>query len=214
RSVFLVGGYDPKTPAAFFDRLGKELGRSAATWGFSSTISPVSVSPDGGVGSVTIETIGPDWRGETSFNFLVLDRIVLKDFSKPPHIRLLKYLVAFADYVITGTFVAMLRKAWRVSLYFLYPFLTPLVFAATSWVAGRAVASLGLPYPAVVGTLVGLGAFWLLLNYLGHRWGVLHLFDLWSCSLDFLRGHRADAEALLDSFAAAIVVHARQTKPD
>src|SRR4051812_12970241 len=111
RSVFLVGGYDPKTPAAFFERLAKELNRSATAWGFSSTLSPVSVSANGEIGSITIDTIGPGWQAETSFNFLVLDSIVHKDFSKPLPVRLLKYLVAFADYVISGTFVAMLRKA-------------------------------------------------------------------------------------------------------
>lgn len=214
RSVFLVGGYDPKTPAAFFERLGKELNRSAAAWGFSSTLSPVSVSPDGAIGSITIDTTGPDWRAETSFNFLVLDSIVLRDFSKPLPVRLLKYLGAFADYVISGTFIAMLRKAVRFSVYFLYPFLVTLVFTLASWTVGRVVASLGIPYPAVSGTLAGLGAFWLLLNYLGGRWWVPHLFDLWSFSLNFLRGRRPDAEALLDSFAAAIVAHARQAKPD
>src|SRR5262245_35042938 len=116
RSVFLVGGYDPKTPKAFFDRLGKELNRSAAVWGFSSKLSPVSVSSDGEIGTVLIETSGPDWRVETSFGFLVLDRIVLEDFSRPLPVRLLKYLGAFVDYVVSGTFVAMLRKAWRFSL--------------------------------------------------------------------------------------------------
>jgi pimeloyl-ACP methyl ester carboxylesterase len=214
RSVFLVGGYDPKTPAAFFDRLGRELGRSAATWAFSSQISPVSVSPGGEIGNVTIDTVGPDWRAETSFNFLVLDSIVLKDFSRPLPVRLTKYLGAFADYVVSGTFVAMLRKAVRFSVYFLYPFMMTVLFAVVSYAVGRAIAYIGIPYPALIGTVVGLGAFWLLLAYLGHRWWVLHLFDLWSFSLNFLRGRRPDAEALLDRFAAAIVAHARQAKPD
>src|SRR4051794_35440165 len=153
RSVFLVGGYDPKTPGAFFDRLGKELNRSAATWGFSSKLSPVSVSPDGEIGSVAIDTTGPDWQSETSFNFLVLDTIVLKDFSRPLHVRLLKYLHAFADYVVSGTFTAMLRKAWRFSLYFVYPFLMVVLFAIAAVAMGRAAASSSLPYPAIFGTL-------------------------------------------------------------
>jgi hypothetical protein len=214
RSVFLVGGYDPKTPTDFFARLGKELSRSAAVWGFSSTISPVSISPDGAIGSVAIDTTGPGWRGETSFNFLVLDNIVLDDFSRPLPVRLLKYLRAFADYVISGTFVAMLRKAWRFAGYFLYPFVLAFAFAAASYAVGRVVASSSIPYSELVGTLAGLGAFWLLLRYLGRRWWVLQLFDLWSFSRDFLRGRRADAETLLDGFAAAIVAHARKAKPD
>ena len=38
--------------------------------------------------------------------------------------------------------------------------------------------------------------------------------DLWSFSLEFLRGRRPDAEALLDRFARAIVAHAGDNRPD
>ena len=38
--------------------------------------------------------------------------------------------------------------------------------------------------------------------------------DLWSFSLNFLRGRRPDAEALLDRFARAIVAHARDSPAD
>jgi hypothetical protein len=214
RSVFLVGGYDPKTPKAFFERLAKELNRSAATWGFSSSLSPVTVSPGGEIGTVVIETTGDDWRVETSFNFLVLDTIVLRDFTKPLPVRLLKYLSAWADYVVSGTFVAMLRKAWRFSLYFLYPFVMIVAFAAVAAVIGYGTAALRLPYPSLLGTFAGLTAFWLLLRYLGYRWWVLHLMDLWSFSLAFLRDRRPDADVLLDRFAAGIVARATQTKDD
>ena len=38
--------------------------------------------------------------------------------------------------------------------------------------------------------------------------------DLWSFSLNFLRGRRPDAEALLERFARAIVAHAREHPAD
>ena len=58
--------------------------------------------------------------------------------------------------------------------------------------------------------LVGISVFGAALWTLGKRWSVAHLMDLWSFSLDFIRGRRPDADALLQRFAEEIVasVHA------
>ena len=121
RSVFLIGGYDPKTPATFFERLATELERFEKTWNATASVSPVSVSCDGEIGTVEIAAAGEDWRVATHFGFLVLDTIVLKDFSQPLYVRLFRYLSAFNDYALSGTYFMMIRKAWRFALYFSYP---------------------------------------------------------------------------------------------
>ena len=121
RSVFLVGGYEPKTADAFFERLAREMKRFETTWGVSASMSPVSVAADGDLGTVEIGAAGEGWRVATHFGFLVLDRIVLKDFSRPLYVRLFKYLAAFNDYAASGTYWKMIRKAWRFALYFSYP---------------------------------------------------------------------------------------------
>ena len=214
RIVFLVGGYDPKQPDAFFGRLAKELQRSATTCGFTASVGPVVVSPQREVGSVEIDTVGPDWHATTHFGFLVLDPIVLKDFARPLHRRLFRYLATWLDYVVSGTFLAMARKAWRFSLYFLYPFVVLLLFALAAGALGSAIGSIPMPFAGAAGLVAALGAFVLLLKYLGNRWSTLHLMDLWSFSLRFLRGKRPDAEALLDRFAAAIVEKAKSAGAD
>ena len=63
RAVFFVGGYDPKTPEAFFGRMRKEIARFEALWGLKSTMSPVVISADKESGRVTIETAStsPGW---------------------------------------------------------------------------------------------------------------------------------------------------------
>ena len=38
---------------------------------------------------------------------------MLKDFSRPLYVRLFKYLSAFNDYALSGTYFMMIRKAWR-----------------------------------------------------------------------------------------------------
>jgi pimeloyl-ACP methyl ester carboxylesterase len=214
RSVFLIGGYDPKTPAAFFGRLATELKRFEETWDVSASMSPVSVSSDGEIGTVEIEAAGADWRVATHFGFLVLDKIVLEDFSRPLYVRLFKYLSAFNDYALSGTYFRMIRRAWRFAFYFSYPHAMTTSFAIVSILAGYWVATLFPPLSILAGVATACALFTLLLSYLGYRWWITHLMDLWSFSLNFLRGRRPDAEALLDDFARAIVAHARDSPAD
>jgi pimeloyl-ACP methyl ester carboxylesterase len=51
--------------------------------------------------------------------------------------------------------------------------------------------------------------FGVLLSTVGARWSITHLMDLWSFSLNFLRGRRPDAEALMQRYAEAIVERAK-----
>lgn len=213
RTIFFVGGYDPKSPDAFFARLGREMDRFRKLWGIESSVSSVSVSEDGAVGTVSIEsgegTGAARWTTSTEFNFLVLDSLVLADFARPLPVRLAKYLAAFADFVITGTAFRMFAKAWRFGLYFLFPFGMILLFALAGWLAGRLAA----PWLGWSAALVGLGVFAAAQAVLGRRWPVNHLMDLWSFSSAFIRGRRPDAEALMQRFARALVERTRQSGP-
>ncbi len=70
-----------------------------------SSVSPIDTDPECEIGSVRINSHCEQegWKTETDFNFLVLDRIVLADFDRPLPMRLAKYLVAFGDFIVTGT---------------------------------------------------------------------------------------------------------------
>lgn len=211
RGVFFIGGYDPKTPAAFFDRQAKEIARFEKIWGVSCELMPVEVSADSEVGRRTIRTHGDGWAVETDFNFFVLDRFVLGDFARPLPVRLWKYLVTVADYVGTGTFFKMARASWRFSLYFLYPFLVLVLFAVVAWLAaGWAAAIANVPGSAFVQPLVALLFFFGLLATLGKRWPVTHLMDLWSFSRNYLRGRRPDADAFLERCGRTVAGEARR----
>lgn len=214
RGVFFIGGYDPKTPEAFFERLGKEIARFEKNWGVSTSISSVEVSSNGEVACATIRTEAGDWAVETDFNFFVLDRIVLGDFAKPLPIRLWKYLVMFADYLATGTLFRLFAASWRFSLYLLYPFTMIVLFAVAGCLAGGWLGMSGIPGAMLVGPAVGLAVFFGLLATLGERWPVTHLMDLWSFSRDYLRGRRPDAEAMLQRCGAAVAARAAQRNFD
>jgi len=215
RSVFFFGGYDPKTPEAFFQRLGREIARFERTWGVSASLSSIDVSSNGEVARTTIRTVADDWVVETDFNFFVLDKIVLGDFARPLPLRLWKYVVTFLDYLATGTLFRLFRASWRFSFYLLYPAIMIVLFAAAACLAAGWLSRSGLlPAKALLGPILGLALFFGLLATLGKRWPITHLMDLWSFSRDYLRGRRPDAEALLKRCGEAIVARVRQREFD
>lgn len=195
RAVFFIGGYDPKTAEAFFGRLGREIARFDKGWGVSTSISSTELVSGGEAARATIRTEAGDWRTETDFNFFVLDKIVLGDFSRPLPLRLWKYLVMFGDYVATGTLFRLFAASWRFGLYMLYPFLMLLAFAAVGSLVGRWLARAGFAGALPLGIAAGVIVFFGLLATLGKRWSITHLMDLWSFSRDYLRGLRPDADA-------------------
>jgi hypothetical protein len=202
RAVFFIGGYEPKSPQAFFNRLSKQLSRADSLWQHRSIVSPAEVVNDEiGVVSIGTTALACGWSTETDFSFLSLDKIVLTDFARPLPLRLASYLRAFSDFVISGAAFKFFAKAWRFGLYFIYPFVALIVFALLGYISAYATA----PWIGVASWIVALVVFAIALAILGDRWSTNHLMDLWSFSLDFIRGRRRDADALLQRYAEHIV---------
>ena len=219
RSVFLIGGYEPKSPEAFFQRTRRELGRFCHTWEATADMGQQSLSADGKLATAEVNSHVRGHHVETHINFMVWNDIVLSDFSRPTVVRVLRYLTTFADYLVTGTFLRMARQAWRFALYFLYPACMLILFAGLAGLIGLAAGQLPLPHVVevarpVVGLAVGGLAFFGMLRWSGRRWFVLHLMDLWSFSRNHLRDRRPDIEQHIARFAAAIVDRARLAVDD
>ena len=191
----------PKTPEAFFDRLAREMRRFEATWNAAGSIEMQSAAT-GEVGTAVVTASqGGNWRVTTDFHFLTLDSIVARDFARPLPVRLLKYLVAFLDYVSPAPPCACSLQGWRFGLYFLYPLAVTLAF----FLVALAAISLVLRSAAIESARSGnrpcaFAATLALLATLGRRWSITHLMDLWSFSLNYLRGRRPDADALIGAF--------------
>lgn len=211
RSIYFIGGYDPKSPAEFFARMAKEKARFETLWGEQVELSPVEVSASGEIGSAVLTNVsGSGAAVACRFNSLVLDSLVLADFAQPLPVRLGKYLAALADFVVTGTAFRIFAKAWRLGLYFLFPIAMILLFALLGYLAAKLTA----PWLGWMAVLPGVAVFAGAQAILGQRWPVNHLMDLWSFSLNFIRGRRPDAEALMERFAQAVVDQVRAEKPD
>lgn len=219
RSVFLIGGYEPKSSDAFFKRTRRELKRFCETWDVSAHMSEQTLSSDGLLATAHVES---EIRGQavaTQLNFFVWNDIVLADFARPTVVRLARYGLTFADYVLSGTFFRMVAQAWRFSLYFLYPavmFAILSLLATTLGVASTKLIQpwLGTSIASSSGVAIGCLTLYGLLRWSGRRWFVLHLMDLWSFSRDHLRGLRPDAEEHIDRFAQSVVDRAQRGVDD
>ncbi|GAB5402479.1 MAG: membrane protein [Aureliella sp.] len=210
----MIGGYEPKSSEAFFKRTRRELGRFADTWDIATEMEAATLSSDEKIATARIQTETDSGPVSTRFNFFVWNEIVLSDFSKPTVVRVAKYVRTFADYVLSGTFSAIVKQAWRFSAYFLYPALALAVITLVS--ASFAIGTTQLPMPGAtaIGIVSGIAAWLGLLKLTGRRWFVLHLMDLWSFSCSYLHQRRPDANALIERFADAVAECARSGEDD
>ncbi len=214
RSVFLIGGYEPKSSDAFFKRTRRELERYCETWELDATMRQEQLSDDGLVATAEIDCRQGSQKVTTEFNFFVWNDIVQRDFSRPTLVRAAKYSWTFFDYLLSGTFFRIVGQAWRFSLYFLYPAVMLALFTTLSVLAGVAIANLPFAGSGLLGGATGLGLLVGMLRYTGRRWFVMHLMDLWSFSSRYLRGKRPDASAHIARFAQAVVERAQSRKDD
>lgn len=195
RAVFLIGGYERNDARRFFARIAKELQRFAACWTVRAEISDPTFDDGGHMATARISYGDGAASCQTDFTFLSFDDIVKKDGAQPFVVRLAVYLAGFFDYVFSGTMFRFFAANWRFALYFLYPFASLCFFAFVGWTVYRLTAFPGLPGGPIIPTLLGIAAAIGIGRYLGQRYFVFHLMDLWSFSREHLRGRRQDIEA-------------------
>ena len=213
RAVFYIGGYDPKSPHAFYDRLEKECGRFSKLW-HADVVPTDEVRQEHDITIQSFKTEGIAWKTRTTFHFLNLDDIVLRDFAKPVWTRTLRSLVTTTDYVMSGMAWKFLRHAWRFFLYFCYPPVSALLTLLLCIGITAYVAIQDFAYAPLAAAGVFVFSFWGLIELFWKRKYVLHLMDLWSFSRDFIYRSRSDIDQKLDRFADMIVSVAGETRYD
>lgn len=200
RAVFFIGGYDPKSPVAFYERLDRESSRFEEVWGTQVGRQETrDLAPD--ITQATYNASGEGWRVETDFHFLGLDDIVLTGFQAPLYRRLMRYAVTFGDYIISGTAFKFLRHAWRFAIYFFYPAMMALLALAISSVAAGLIGGILPVSTTLIWPATAFLAFVICVRLGGERYHVLHLMDLWSFSRDFARDQNPQVDEKLNRFS-------------
>jgi hypothetical protein len=130
RCVFFLGGYEPIPPERQRERYIRELSRSGRVWAAKTEVGPLEMAPERMVGTWRIEASGPNWSTGAAYHSLLWHDVVLDDFARPAWRRVLRAVVAFGDFILTGTAFRYFRVNWRYGLFFTYPVLLLLGFAA------------------------------------------------------------------------------------
>lgn len=204
RCVFFLGGYEPIPPERQRERYIRELARSERVWAVKAEVGPLELAPERRIGTWRIAASAPNWRTEAEYNSLLWDDIVIADFDRPGWQRLLRAIVAFGDFIVTGTAFRYFRVNWRYGLFFLYPVLLLAGFAALSIYAASFLPALGLPLPWLSVPLAALAIFSLLTVWPGRFLLLDYMLDDWIFGHEFVHRSRADFDKRMEGFAQAL----------
>lgn len=204
RIVFHLGGYDYHPPAEQHRLFLRELPRFSRNWSISATAS-AAPEIDELTARWTVCAEGPNWHCTTSYRVWRWDDIVRRELGRNHLRRLWRALVAWCDFVGTGTVWRYFRSFWPVTIFFGFAYALLGVFALTGTAAGLWLGG-GL------GWATGLAVFSVLYLATAHRWRLAQALDLWSFARDYARGRQAATEQHLEYYLRDLL--AAMEEPD
>jgi hypothetical protein len=217
RHLYHLAGYDPVDPASQYRRFKREIETFKRTWNIEAGVSPMERAADETRASWAIDARAPGWQVHCMHEVLRWDDIVRVDMHRPRALRFWHALLTYAEFIITGTLVRYVLASLRYAIFFLVPLVQLAIFAGAGWLIARvllAAFSLSGTAAVVVGWLAGIAAFLALLRWPGRRWRVEQMLSDWIFAREYLHHDRADLDARLDAFAAALVAQVRQAQLD
>ena len=217
RLVYQIAGYDPVDAAKQHRRFVRGIPTFARTWNVTVAASELAAAAEHAPAHWTVTSCASNWRVDATYVPLPWSDIVLNDFERSTSRRLALFGMALFDFFRTATVFRYFRARWKYGLFFLYPALHLLAYAALGlWLGSGLASAMRLPGAAhgILAALIGVAVFLLLLKTLGRRWRVVQALDDWIFAWDYLHGRRFDVEARLNQFAQSIVEAARDTRYD
>ena len=139
RHVYHLAGYDPIDAEAQHRRFTRQLDIFRRTWNVNASLSALERPQDEPSGPLDGERAeGPAGSVEAVHEIWLWDDIVRGDFTQPLPVRLYKAVVAYFDFIATGTMFRYVKANQRYAIFFLFPLLALVLFAAAGWLAARA----------------------------------------------------------------------------
>jgi pimeloyl-ACP methyl ester carboxylesterase len=155
---------------------------------------------------------GPNWATETTFELLDWQDIVRDEIARPAVAQVAGGMIAFGDFLFSGTAKRYFEAAWPYGAFFLVPFLNVILYAAVAIGAGILAAGWApenIAIMAVIGALVACGVFALLMRWPGGRWHVHQALADWIFARAFMYGRRPAMDARLEQFAQRFIAVAQ-----
>ena len=130
RHILYVEGYDPRGAEGYFDLFARTCERFQRVWQTSVALGPLEIdSPD--FAHWRIELRGAQWRTETRYEFLRLERFIRADMEQPGARQLLRGLAWCATDIASGALFRIFRaSALRTHLLYFHVLLIAWLAAA------------------------------------------------------------------------------------
>jgi hypothetical protein len=135
RLVFHIGGYDPITSHVSMQRrFVREIARFQRTWSVKAAVDGLHDTADQMQWNVT--TTGRDWLVETDYRHVRWHDVIEAFGRRSIGSRISVGILAFLDFVLSGTLWRYLRSNWRYAGFFLYPFVMFGLLIAAAFLIG------------------------------------------------------------------------------
>ena len=212
RHVFYLPGYDPEARTRYRHLFVRELGRRSRRFGETPRlVDQAKASPCGAIQGWRVAAHPQTAGAETSYDVLLWDDIVARDFRRPRLLSILLLLAGTLDLIVSGRIVSFYRLNWKYGNVILYPIVLLLLLGLISGLLAAFVhAHLGdafghsLGWPIWVSLPLGIaaGLLWIVaLERLLNRIFFWQLLNDWVFNWQHGCGWRPDYEARVDAFA-------------
>jgi hypothetical protein len=159
-----------------------------------------------------VTTTGPDWQVETDYRLVRWHDVIDAFGRRSIGSRISVGILAFLDFVLSGTLWRYLLANWRYAGFFLYPFVMFGLLLAAAFLIG--VFAFKITGSIAIATASGLFGF---AAVLAGPWRWLHvgnLFDDWIFSREYIRYGNSEIEQRLDRLATELVAAASNFAAD
>lgn len=214
RLVINFTGYEGLHPDAVRGRYLNSAADFNSLWNAKTQASRMSLQGQN-IASMQLKTSGADWYTETEFRQYGTADIFDAYAARNVATRFATGLMAFLDFLLTGTFWRYVRTSWRFAIFFIWPF--ALACFITLVTVGMGLFPLFAGYNGLhlLWTIpLGLAIGRLLIRWPGEKLFFSYLLDDWTAASD--RIHRRNTSLLQrrEAFADNLVERLRASDAD
>lgn len=207
RLVLFLPGFEAIPAAGHGRRFVREARRTAPVHGMALPYD-IPVSQEGEVTVVHVAAESPAGVTETELHIDSLDAIAATYAAHPRFRRIASGYRALFDFAVTGTAWRFARTSWRYVIFYLFPFLLPLLALMLAGAAWR--ISGGSPLGLAAGVVAAVAIAWVALRYLH----LMLVMDDWAFARDLAHGKQPAFEAAIDRLAASTMRRADEGTVD
>lgn len=207
RLVVFLPGFEAIPAAGHGRRFVREARRTAPVYGMSLA-QDIPVRQEGDMTVMRVAAVSPAGSTQTELLIDSLDDIATIYTERAPLRRIASGYRALLNFAITGTALRFVRTSWRYLVFYLFPFLLPLLALMLAWVAWQ--VSGGTPAGLAIGAVVALAIAWVAVK----RLHLMLVMDDWAFARDLAYGRQPAFEAALDRLAAETVRRAEEGAVD